>query len=64
MEADRYTVIFAFAYSERVMVSGTGAEGIVTSRSDTDGKIEYRVLTYLNGQRSESWYYEHELERK
>lgn len=64
MEFDRYTVVFTYAMHEQVQVTGSGAEGIVTSRSETDGKLEYRVLTYLNGQRSESWYYEHELERR
>lgn len=58
------TVNFEFDPFDRVLISGIDAEGFVTSRmANIEGRNEYKVTYWYNGDRKECWFFEHELGR-
>ena len=57
-----YTVDFKFCPFDRVLVSGIDVVGFVTSRlANVEGRNEYKVVYWYDGDRKDCWFYEHEI---
>lgn len=57
------TITFAFRNLQKVKVREIEALGFVLSRlANCEGQNEYKVKYWMEGKRSEEWFYEFELE--